>query len=74
MENKKTSKHERSASASTPLAPDQRTISVEEASRWLGISRSTGYVAVKEGQLQTIRIGQRIRVLRAPLERMLAGQ
>lgn len=47
------------------------TITVEQAAELLGVSRGTAYRAVATGQLPTIRVGRRLRVKRAPLERML---
>lgn len=48
-----------------------RTISVEEAGRLLGVSRNTAYECVKSGHLPVIRLGRKIRVPRAALEKML---
>lgn len=45
----------------------QPTISVEEAGRVLGISRSTAYRAASCGQLPTLRIGRRLLVPTAKL-------
>ena len=50
------------------------TISVEEASRLLGISRSTAYEAVKNGTIPSILVGKRRRVLAHQLYAMLTGQ
>ena len=49
----------------------RKTISVEEASRWLGISRNSAYEAVKRGEIPTIKIGRLLLVPVAPFERML---
>ncbi|KAA0122228.1 DNA-binding protein [Methylobacterium sp. P1-11] len=48
-----------------------KTISVEEAGRWLGISRNSAYEAVKRGEIPTIKIGRLLLVPVAPFERML---
>ena len=49
------------------------TISVEEAARYLGIGRAAAYLAVKNGELPSLRLGSRILVpVRALLE-LLAG-
>lgn len=48
-----------------------RTISIEAAGKILGYSRNTAYEAAKSGQLETIRLGRKIRVPRAALEKML---
>lgn len=48
-------------------------MSVEEASRALGISTWLGYELVARGVIPSIRLGRRIIVPRAALERWLAG-
>ena len=48
-----------------------KTISVEEAGRWLGVSRNTAYEAAGRGEIPTIKIGRLLRVPVAPFERML---
>ncbi len=50
----------------------RQTLTVEEASRLLGISRGAGYEAARTGQLPVIRLGRRVLVPRQALERMLA--
>lgn len=52
---------------------DALTISVEEASHFLGISRTATYEAIKRGEIEVIRLGKLIRVLAQPLYRMLIG-
>ncbi len=47
------------------------TYSVPEAAEKLGIGRSAAYEAARTGQLPTIKIGKRILVPRAALERLL---
>jgi|LakMenE01Jun11ns_1017448.scaffolds.fasta_scaffold8261488_1 excisionase family DNA binding protein len=49
------------------------TISVEQASSLIGISRQAAYDAVNRGELPTICLGRRKRVLAAPLHQMLTG-
>ena len=46
-------------------------MTVEEAAKALGISRTLAYEAVRTGQLPTVRIGRRLLVPRAALERLL---
>jgi excisionase family DNA binding protein len=53
---------------------ERQTLTVTEASKALGISRNKAYEAAKRGEIPTIKIGGRILVLRAALERMLEGQ
>ncbi len=50
------------------------TVSVEEASRMLGISRGLGYRLASTGELPVLRLGQkRMLVPKIALEKMLAG-
>ena len=55
---------------------ERQTLTVEEAARVLGISRSSAYEAVRRGELPTVKIGRRYVVPRVALERLLnqAGQ
>jgi excisionase family DNA binding protein len=50
------------------------TMDVEEAAIELGIGRNAAYDAARRGDIPTIRIGKRIKVLREPLRRMLCGE
>jgi excisionase family DNA binding protein len=55
-----------------PNDPTQRlTLTVEESTRILGISRATAYEAVARGEIPCIRIGKRILVPKAALDRLL---
>jgi len=47
------------------------TVTVEEAGRIIGVSRGGAYEAVKRGEIPVIRIGKKIRVPKAALERLL---
>jgi excisionase family DNA binding protein len=67
------------ASASPTAAPgviapveDRLVFTVEEAAQLLGISRSFAYEAVNRGEIPSMRIGKRILVPKAALERALA--
>jgi excisionase family DNA binding protein len=51
----------------------RRVVTVGEAAAILEISRSAAYEAAKTKQLPTIRIGRRLLVPVAALERMLVG-
>jgi excisionase family DNA binding protein len=53
------------------LAELPPTISVEQAAKLLGVSRSAAYRAAASGQLPTLAFGRRLRVPTAPLLRML---
>lgn len=50
-----------------------RTISVEDAALILGISRGAAYANAKSGALPTIRLGKRLLVPKAALEKLLAS-
>jgi excisionase family DNA binding protein len=55
------------------IADERQTLTVEEAARVLGIARGSAYEAARVGHLPTIRIGRRLLVPRAALERLLGG-
>jgi excisionase family DNA binding protein len=59
--------------AAGAIAPvgERLTLTVEEAGTLLGISRAFAYEAVNRGDIPSIRIGRRILVPKAALERML---
>ena len=48
-------------------------MTVEEAGRLLGISRNSAYEAARRGELPAIRIGKRLIVPRAALEKLLGA-
>ena len=50
---------------------DRLTYTVPEAGRLLGISRGAAYAAAADKTIPTIRIGRRLLVPRAALERLL---
>ena len=52
---------------------EKKTLSIIEAGEVLGIGRSAAYEAAKQGELPTIKIGRRLLVPIALLERLLAG-
>jgi excisionase family DNA binding protein len=47
------------------------TVTVEDAARILGISRGAAYTHARDGSLPTIRLGKRLLVPRAALDKML---
>ena len=53
-------------------SPD--TLTIEEAARRLGIGRNQCYQAAHRGDIPVIRIGERLLVPRAALDRMLGGE
>jgi excisionase family DNA binding protein len=55
-----------------PRAGDMPEImTVPEAAAYLGIGRSAAYEAARRGQLPTLRLGRKLRVSRAAVERAL---
>ena len=52
---------------------ERKTMTITEASEVLGVSRNKAYEAARRGQIPVIRIGKRLLVPRAALERMLQG-
>lgn len=48
-------------------------MTVQQVANFLQISQSACYEAVKRGEIPTIRLGNRMRVTRAELARVLAG-
>lgn len=58
-------------------APTKGTLTVEEAARMLGVSRTLAYESVRQHDelagVRVVRIGQRILIPRAALERVLNG-
>lgn len=62
----------RPATADRRLEPKYPlTVTVAEAARMLGISRNSAYEAVRRGELQGARLGRRIVISIAALERLL---
>ncbi len=53
--------------------PDRLTLTVEEAAATLGISRAFAYEAVRRGEIPSIRIGRRVLVPKAALNRLLSS-
>jgi excisionase family DNA binding protein len=57
----------------TDLTTDSRlTWTVEEAADLLGISRPSAYAAVNNADIPSIRVGRRLLVPKAALEKLLA--
>lgn len=52
---------------------ERKTYRIEEAAKLLGIGRNHCYEAAKRGDIPSIKIGKRILVPRAALDRMLEG-
>ncbi len=56
------------------MSLDRLAISIPEAGQLLGISRSNAYARAKSGELPTVKLGARILVPVARLEKLLAGE
>lgn len=50
------------------------TVTVEEAGRALGIGRNAAYDAVKRGEIPSLKLGRRVVVPIAGLERLVSGE
>lgn len=57
-----------------PTPPERRVVTLNEAAAILRISRGSTYEAAKRKEIPTIRIGRRLLVPTAALERMLVGE
>jgi excisionase family DNA binding protein len=52
-------------------SPERLTYTVDEVGRLLGLSRNSAYQRVADGQIPTIRMGRRLLVPKAALDRLL---
>ena len=55
----------------TDASQTRRTLTIDEAAEVLGIGRNAAYDAAKRGELPTLRIGRRLLVPAAALDRLL---
>lgn len=55
------------------MTSEARTITVPEVAKLLGLSRNGAYVAVRNGEIPSIRIGRRVVVPKLAIERLLDG-
>jgi excisionase family DNA binding protein len=55
-------------------AAERRTVDVPEAGRILGLSRNAAYEAVQRGEIPVVKIGRRLLVPKAALDRLLGGE
>ena len=53
---------------------EKLTLTVMECARLMGLSKGSTYEAVRQGTIPSLRIGRRLVIPRAALERMLEGQ
>ena len=56
------------------IPPERRVVTLNEAAKMLRISRGSAYAAAKRKEIPTIRIGRRLLVPAAALDRLLAGE
>jgi len=54
--------------------PIRKTLTIPEAGQELGICRSAAYEAARRNEIPTIRIGRRLLVPVAALEKLLSGE
>jgi excisionase family DNA binding protein len=52
---------------------ERLVVSVEEARQLLGLSRGLMYDAVRRGEIPSVKVGRRILIPRAALQKMLEG-
>jgi excisionase family DNA binding protein len=57
---------------SKPESPECRTVSLEDAAKILGISRASTYAYAKSGDLPVIRIGNRLLMPKAAIDKLFA--
>jgi excisionase family DNA binding protein len=65
---------EQTSAPAGACGPARMTYKVEEAAALLGVNRNTCYDRIKAGEVPSIRLGRRILVPKAALDRMLAGE
>ena len=65
--------HVDSAPSSEGDSAERLTVSIEKAARVLGISRAAAYVYAKDGRLPVIRLGSRVLVPKAALDKLLTA-
>ena len=59
------------STAKKPGDPLRRTLSVEEMGRILGIGRTRAYALARSGEIPAIRLGKRLLVPKAAIDRLL---
>ena len=57
--------------ARSPNRMEEKTMTITEAAKMLGIGRNNAYAAARNGDIPTIKIGKCILVPTAPLKKML---
>jgi excisionase family DNA binding protein len=80
MEMAKSTQHQNDKRVRSNLPPARKTaagdslcltVTVEDAARILGISRGAAYTHARDGSLPTIRLGKRLLVPKAALDKLL---
>ena len=56
------------------MAGERRTYDVKTVMRLTGLGRTAVYAAMASGELESVRIGGRVLVLKEPLDAMLDGK
>jgi excisionase family DNA binding protein len=64
----------RRAAMAEMATADRLTYTITEAAQLLGIGRSLAYQAARRGEIKTIRIGDRLLIPRAAIDRLLADE
>jgi len=55
------------------MKEDTLTLTVTECAKRLGIGRNSAYEAISRGEIPVIRVGKRLLIPKAALEKMLSG-
>ena len=55
------------------MVTESPVLTIEEAGRYLRLSRGSAYEAARRGDIPTLRIGRRLLVPRVALEKLLAS-
>lgn len=55
------------------MESEKLTLSVDETAKILGVGRNSAYEAIARGEIPVIRVGKRLLVPKAALEKLLSG-
>ncbi len=55
------------------MEKEKLTLTVDETAKCLGIGRNSAYEAIAKGEIPVVKIGKRLLVPKAALERLLAA-
>ena len=53
---------------------EKLTLTVDETAKCLGIGRNSAYEAIARGEIPVVKVGKRLLVPKAALEKLLAGR